>query len=137
MKKLIMQLVIALLTVACGSEEGKPVDPGNVEVARMDFSVYSHANEAMVKIMFNSALPLKNLDYYGWYGMVAVSDKETPAICDGASYRAYLLQAVDLQNLKPGIHYVRACAGNNRNGYISPGITGQFEIEVDELPTWE
>jgi len=130
------KLILLMMLVACGSED-KPVDPGNVEVARIDFKVYSVANEATVKIMFNSALPLKNLDYYGWYGMVAVSDKETPAICDGASYRAYLLQAVDLQNLKPGVHYVRACAGNNRNGYVSPGITGQFEIEVDELPAWE
>lgn len=125
MKKL---LLLAMMVIGCGSDDGKPIDPGTLEISRVDVTVYEALRDARIEIQFNSALPLKNLDYYGWYGMVAVSTDDYPAYCDETSYRAFLLQSVSLDNLKPGTYFIRACAGNNRSGYVSPGITKQFEI---------
>lgn len=130
MRKLIL---LAMMVVGCGSEDGKPLDPGQVEVTRIDVTTYDAINEARIEIMFNSALPLKNLDHYGWYGMVAISDTAMPPACDNTSHRAFLLQSVSIDGLKFGKYYIRACAGNNRTGYVSPGITKEFEL-VDEYP---
>jgi len=132
MRKLIL---LAMLVVGCGSEDGKPIDPGAVEVSRIDVKTYDINGDAEIKIQFDSALPLKNLDYYGWYGMVAISDTAMPTVCDQASHRAYLLQSVSLSGLKFGKYYMRSCAGNNRTGYVSPGITKEFEL-VDEFPNY-
>jgi hypothetical protein len=141
----IVACVILVLMMACGEEEEKKkdaktteqteqhvIDPGEVEIARFDVTVYAFlSTSATIRVGFayNSLLSIGNLDYYGWSAVVAISDKEFPKTCDASSYREEM-EFVYIKSIPPGKYYARACAVNRLTGIFSKGITKEFNVEV-------
>lgn len=142
MSKILACLVLVLM-MACGEEEKnkgetKIIDPGNIEVARVDIKVgrgFGSVSKVTVEVSFtfDSLLPRGNLMHYGWVGVIAISDVDFPETCDASSYRD-LMSYVQVKELPPGKYYVRACAANGVTGYFSKGITKEFTVEEPLYP---
>lgn len=139
----ILACMSMVLMMACGEEEKnkgetKIIDPGNIEVARVDIKVgrgFGSVSKvtAEVSFTFDSLLPRGNLMHYGWIGVISISDVDYPEVCDASSYRD-LMSYVQVKELPPGKYYARACAANGVTGYFSKGITKEFTVEEPLYP---